>query len=632
MSGTEPQQSPEEVESVKESTYESKERPVEIGIVVNGGKLTSTKFSPQKTLRELRQKLASQLDNDDQFLNKHDFPILQRNEDEFQVSEIMDGNPPIVKLTRETKKLPKPDASPFEKTTGKLKGEYVQGTLTEEVDKSSEEFMQTFGKTPGTMDSPINAASLNEDQRKELVEWNNLLRGIRMDEGDDPKPSSYEALQWRDNETPKFDIFDKTTAESTTVYSKQVKNYVKHGFTQVAAEAAWKKFSITPKLEKEYTDATTTKDTEKYCINSAYLPKARVDIFKYAKASKSFENDIDEALKNKSNTKDELLKVFKTYGHVIAERVILGGRLNQTKTLRSSETVNEQKEREFVLAALGVKPADIGGGMKHEGDSSQREETLNVSNQMLLEACGGDTLLANNPKWISSVGDWKNWRTIVYEDVRPIYEILSDERKRNMIENILESRPTLVDKVKPGLSLACTSTTQITAAMNCDVNIVITLVNHHKLLELYEPSFYLYSGVDFLALPTVVGPGLSEVAAFRKRYCTACGTVGVFTYKVRKVSYTGVPVDESSSKKLAVMWSTPNNQNHHVNTFAIGFTDDSATEPLYNTMLYQCEPWFSRKLAADGALRIKNTLYEEPVEVSATMNTVHQAYLVIHFK
>jgi hypothetical protein len=79
--------------------------------------------------------------------------------------------------------------------------------------------------------------------------------------------------------------------------------------------------------------------------------------------------------------------------------------------------VQQQKEKEAFRAAVGfaVKSpfATTAGEVSHEKGSVKIEGRTekNLSESVIFEAIGGDTLLASNPPaWIDSVMDHNNWR------------------------------------------------------------------------------------------------------------------------------------------------------------------------------------------------------------------------------
>jgi tagatose-1,6-bisphosphate aldolase non-catalytic subunit AgaZ/GatZ len=87
-------------------------------------------------------------------------------------------------------------------------------------------------------------------------------------------------------------------------------------------------------------------------------------------------------------------------------------------TQSTTNTVQDQKESfKYSIGVSVSTPVGVSTGMKHteEHGSDQQDAAKETSShdRDIFEACGGDTILANNPvSWAPTVAKYQNWRVI----------------------------------------------------------------------------------------------------------------------------------------------------------------------------------------------------------------------------
>jgi hypothetical protein len=91
----------------------------------------------------------------------------------------------------------------------------------------------------------------------------------------------------------------------------------------------------------------------------------------------------------------------------------------------TNATVQDQKESfKYSIGVSVSTPVGVNTGMKHTeehgSDVSDATKQSVSHDRDIFEACGGDTILANNPvSWAPTVANYKNWRVINVSEVYP---------------------------------------------------------------------------------------------------------------------------------------------------------------------------------------------------------------------
>uniref|UniRef100_A0A8B9HGJ4 Uncharacterized protein n=1 Tax=Astyanax mexicanus TaxID=7994 RepID=A0A8B9HGJ4_ASTMX len=158
----------------------------------------------------------------------------------------------------------------------------------------------------------------------------------------------------------------------------------------------------------------------------------------------------------------------------------------------------------------------------------------------------------------------------------------------------------------------------ISRSINTNRNVSIQITNYSSKYTLVEPSVYTYSGSCRSPPQPTIHKHTQEVCCFSKTGNTACGSVGVLTYKI-------LPDDKLHHPgKLAIMFSVPYNYNHYENWFALGIFElgIACNKDLYKQMYYDCGP-FKREKGTGSVL----TYSSKTVDLSGTMSP--QGYSVI---
>lgn len=104
---------------------------------------------------------------------------------------------------------------------------------------------------------------------------------------------------------------------------------------------------------------------------------------------------------------------------LFCQELTLGARLMSTKRMTSSSASDAENKKQEFKVSVGVSVSTPYGGasVKHEESKGSAESksttTTSTTESNVFEACGGDTLLANNPSaWSATVGAPSLWRVI----------------------------------------------------------------------------------------------------------------------------------------------------------------------------------------------------------------------------
>jgi MAC/Perforin domain len=196
------------------------------------------------------------------------------------------------------------------------------------------------------------------------------------------------------------------------------------------------------KVDASYSDAsaisTYDRTVQIYFQASQLVPKVHV-VFN--------RNDITLApelvttiQKASSGKPEDLLAKLEDYGHFVALSKILGGRITlHTTTEIRDRSQFEARKIELVTAAdarfsVDGVPAEAGGG---GGVKTKKTETKTLSEQaksLTMELRGGKEGLASSTagtlgtQWISSIGPYREWRTIGFPErsLAPILDFLPE--------------------------------------------------------------------------------------------------------------------------------------------------------------------------------------------------------------
>jgi MAC/Perforin domain len=214
-------------------------------------------------------------------------------------------------------------------------------------------------------------------------------------------------------------------------------------------------------VDASYRDASAVSTYDKtvkiYFQDSQSVPKADVIFDKNdITLAPKFITTIEQAC---SGTPERLLNELKDYGHFVALRRVLGGRITlHTSTELRDRSQFETRKIELKTAAkarFSVDGVPLKGGLGG-GKGKQKTQTQSLSEQaksLLMELRGGDEKLASSEagtlgeRWISTIGPYDQWKTIGFAErsLAPIIEFLP---KEPLVKNKTGSSITLKERCK----------------------------------------------------------------------------------------------------------------------------------------------------------------------------------------
>ncbi|XP_072546285.1 uncharacterized protein [Salminus brasiliensis] len=130
--------------------------------------------------------------------------------------------------------------------------------------------------------------------------------------------------------------------------------------------------------------------------------------------------------------------------------------------------------------------------------------------------------------------------------------------------------------------------------------VTIHITNSSSLYTLEQPRTYTYSGDCQHPPHLTIAKNTKEECSFSKTDGSACGVVGVLTYRILtdKKKYVG---------ELAIMFSVPYSYKCYTNWFALGIFPPGVPcdEKLYNKMYYESGP-FTRGPGTGSSITYSN--------------------------
>ncbi|KAL8792285.1 MAG: hypothetical protein Q9195_005164 [Heterodermia aff. obscurata] len=128
---------------------------------------------------------------------------------------------------------------------------------------------------------------------------------------------------------------------------------------------------------------------------------------------------------------DDLMEFFDKYGTVYANKVVLGGRLINTK-LFYAETMSETTERQEDIkngasGSIGIDSFSIKGGYSDEHGTQKKDQKKKETDQTKIDwtGYGGNAALVSDPaKWLPTVPEYRNWKVIENAEVEPIQDFI----------------------------------------------------------------------------------------------------------------------------------------------------------------------------------------------------------------
>lgn len=259
-----------------------------------------------------------------------------------------------------------------------------------------------------------------------------------------PPPSIRRAPKPVTTIMPSFQVNDdsriEVTVSSHEFETSMAKNDFSSSETEGSLSAGYGGFAanVTAGHSKNTSQGSvdTKNDYNKTMIAKYLYPRA--DVLLHS-SDLELTSELQEAILKVQRGKNiaDLRTIYRDYGQLWCQRVTVGGRLQSTKTMASSEKSKEQSEKESFKTSVGLQvttPFGVGAGVKHsQGSGTEKLANLaqiDKAEKNVFEAVGGDTILASkyvNPSthivasanrltspeaWASTVADYRNWRVI----------------------------------------------------------------------------------------------------------------------------------------------------------------------------------------------------------------------------
>ncbi|MCJ1388515.1 hypothetical protein MMC18_001362 [Xylographa bjoerkii] len=290
---------------------------------------------------------------------------------------------------------------------------------------------------PGTAVSPAEAASDDNDDSSTTLP---------------PKP----------NAMPSFTVNDESRVEITLVSSELQESMAKNNFTATSFEAGgsgtFKGVEVGVKTavgkQDELGVGKLETKSEKLMVANYKFPRASVYL-----GPEDLEptEDLRDAIELVRTTKNvtHLRDLHRKFGHLFCQEVVIGGRLQTTKSIIASDVLTESLEKSKFKASVGVAvsvPMAASISTKYSKETGTAEEIAahksKLEQSVIFEATGGNTILAADPPaWSSSVSDYKTWRVIERAELSPLGKMIAECASKDL----QDVREWFVQAV-PGLS------------------------------------------------------------------------------------------------------------------------------------------------------------------------------------
>lgn len=423
--------------------------PTPVAVTRNETPLVLLSVDPDAPLADVRAQLRQRgliLDSD-RFVDPKEFPVPADKEGEWKLSELLaraEEKTLRVKSTeREAKKslfsrLAEAAAkeTPPEIPTGpELPKD--KGATVLEGDTKAREIETPVGHVTLGSDALGDPVLLDKEAWRNIVERNNLLRGIRIDENP-PMPAFKPAFDIIGG-IPRFVVQDTAFVSATVTHSESVHAMVMNKFSKVEASASYCFVSASFERTSRESSATTESAARTYVIGEWNLPRVVLQLRPEDLAPDPALTAAVEAIVTPPGDPElkyfALRRLFREYGQVWATEVTLGGQLTVTDTVtitdRKEEKSVESAMKLAVSAKIGSFKAGVGGAVG--GDTTDKSAQFAQFKDKRFQATGGDTRLAQEPgSWVSTIGPAANWRVIARRGLLPLYMVLAPELRRKV--------------------------------------------------------------------------------------------------------------------------------------------------------------------------------------------------------
>ncbi|XP_072545016.1 uncharacterized protein [Salminus brasiliensis] len=171
------------------------------------------------------------------------------------------------------------------------------------------------------------------------------------------------------------------------------------------------------------------------------------------------------------------------------------------------------------------------------------------------------------------------------------------------------------------MHLASSFAEQISEAISTLRNVTIQITNYSNKYTLDQPRTYTYSGYCHHPPQPTITKNTQEECSFTKTDGSACGVVGVMTYRILTDA-------QGCVGELAIMFSVPYSYNCYTNWFALGIFPPGVPcdEKLYNKMYYEDGP-FTRGPGTGSSITYSN----KAAFVCGTMSPQGESVIKVEF-
>nr|CAG8623388.1 6998_t:CDS:2 [Entrophospora candida] len=166
-----------------------------------------------------------------------------------------------------------------------------------------------------------------------------------------------------------------------------------------------------------------------------------------------FENDVKSAVDPKLSLEEKhekLEKIIENYGQFISEKIIFGGKIVKQLTSEANQAGRLSSNTQNV--ELNINPPGIFGAGASLGKTKSVNDITRSSKTISYQrTIGGNGALLDD--WYESLRNPDKWDIIEYKDVIPIFEILSDNLKNQVLktfgQKILDGIIEFIGKKSP---------------------------------------------------------------------------------------------------------------------------------------------------------------------------------------
>ncbi|CAG8540151.1 14514_t:CDS:2, partial [Acaulospora colombiana] len=200
----------------------------------------------------------------------------------------------------------------------------------------------------------------------------------------------------------------------------------------VSAATPWLPLFLEGSYENSSSMARSRQKMTKYTVEKHL--KAEIKISD-VRLSEKFVKEVKAALgegksRNKNDMIQKLRKITERYGHFYAKRIVFGGAIVKGIT-NERISKNRSENQKFSIKTL------IGSFMGSTITRCKEKSDIEVNSEIKSNSqiFGGNKYDPNNKRlWVKSLEDPKKWEIIGYDEIYPIFDLLDDDLKKEILE------------------------------------------------------------------------------------------------------------------------------------------------------------------------------------------------------